>query len=130
MKKCPKCHGRKIIQNYIMIDGGKCYACNAKGLVDDNYTLPKSRIEYEPPKWVLEKEKRAMDKAHENERNVRQRAKIVLNDLYNVTQWEVRDDVLSCIDSWIYSYETLIKLSDEDFQNVLVAAYDEYLQYA
>ncbi|GMX64424.1 hypothetical protein Elgi_36930 [Paenibacillus elgii] len=128
--------GKGIIQNYIMIDGGKCYTCNGRGLVDDKCTLPKPRIEYEPPKWVIEKENRTMQQTHNNKRTVEQRSKKVLVDLFHIDKLDkieqvlITDDVLSCIDSWTYTYEGLAKMCDMEFQKVIMDAYEDYKQYA
>lgn len=112
-----------------MIDGGKCYACNAEGLVDDKFTLPKHRIEYEPPKWLLEKEKKVMQQAQDNKRVLSLRTKKILNETYDIKCFEIRDDVISCIDSWKYNDESLVKMNDSEFKNIIVQAYEEYLQF-
>jgi hypothetical protein len=131
MKKCPKCpNGKGTIPNYIAIDGGICYECNGKGWVSDNHVIRKTYKNYQPPQWVLEKEKKTMHQSYDNKRIVSQRVKKFLNELYNVNCYDIRDDVICCIDNSKYTDEYLVRMSDVDFQTVIVSAYEEYVQYA
>ncbi|WP_372011337.1 hypothetical protein NBRC13296_12255 [Paenibacillus chitinolyticus] len=78
MKKCPKCCGKGIIQNYIRIDGGMCYECTGKGAVSDSYVIRSRKKTFCTPKWVAKRDEKLSDEAHELDRKVIQRIKSVL----------------------------------------------------
>ncbi|MFB5759066.1 hypothetical protein [Paenibacillus medicaginis] len=116
MKKCPKCFGKGIIKNYIMIDGGKCYECNGKQWVDDNHVMSKPFREYKPPKWLVEKEERIMSDTARIRNTVAKRIKSTLQ----ISAIEC-EDVRELIDD--YHDRDLFNMSDQEFHNVTMNAY-------
>ncbi|RXZ78163.1 hypothetical protein EBB07_29350 [Paenibacillaceae bacterium] len=121
MKKCPKCLGKGIIQNYIMIDGGKCYECNGQQWVNDHHKLSKPYREYEPPKWLIEKENRIMDESYKINHTVMKRIKSISKiSAVNVYDCE---DIRTLIEG--YSNKDLIEMDDQQFHNVVLAAHEE-----
>jgi 16S rRNA U516 pseudouridylate synthase RsuA-like enzyme len=109
MKKCPKYHGRKVILNYIAIDGGTCYECNGKGEVSDGHTLYSSRNKFKLiPQWVKDRDEKVMQTAHEQRTEIKKRIRVILD-----CNGEAAEDVISLFDK---PRDVIWEMSEEKFR--------------